>query len=130
MILGNSAGVLPRWLGCTGTFAKHPTGTWSPLQSPYSSYRAGYSGGFLASDLMVSITSAGPWARYLSTPDEKDLRVLQFRTTFDRMTHRDFVCLPYMTLEVAFVAQPDIWQEEHMRLWTSVCALINFGSIE
>ncbi|MED6126155.1 hypothetical protein PIB30_075596 [Stylosanthes scabra] len=35
-----------------------------------------------------------------------------------------------MTPEVAFVANPDIWRAEHMGLWTTVCPLIYFGSIE
>ncbi|MED6223568.1 hypothetical protein PIB30_075256 [Stylosanthes scabra] len=35
-----------------------------------------------------------------------------------------------MTPEVAFVANPDIWRAEHMGLWTAVCPLIYFGSIE
>ncbi|MED6201077.1 hypothetical protein PIB30_091429 [Stylosanthes scabra] len=48
----------------------------------------------------------------------------------DRMTHRDFVCRPYMTPEVTFVTNPDIWRAEHMELWTAVCPLIYFGSIE
>ncbi|MED6222210.1 hypothetical protein PIB30_062171 [Stylosanthes scabra] len=61
MILGNTAGVLPRWLGCTGTFAEHPTGTWSRSQGHYSSYRAGYSGSFLASNRMGSISPDGRW---------------------------------------------------------------------
>ncbi|MED6155914.1 hypothetical protein PIB30_009977 [Stylosanthes scabra] len=35
-----------------------------------------------------------------------------------------------MTPEVASLADPDIWRVEHMSLWTSVCAIIYFGSIE
>ncbi|MED6163375.1 hypothetical protein PIB30_079296 [Stylosanthes scabra] len=49
MILGSTAGVLPRWLSYTRTIAEHPTGTLSRSQGHYSSYRVGYSGGFLAS---------------------------------------------------------------------------------
>ncbi|MED6166800.1 hypothetical protein PIB30_112951, partial [Stylosanthes scabra] len=41
-----------------------------------------------------------------------------------------FVCRPYMTPEVAYVADRDIWREENRRLWTSVCTLIYFGTIE
>ncbi|MED6155812.1 hypothetical protein PIB30_008714 [Stylosanthes scabra] len=130
MTLGNTVGVLPLWRGCTGTFVVLQIGTWSTLQARYSSYRAGYSGGFLASDLMISINSAGPWARYLPTSDERDPRVLLYRTQLDLMTHRDFVCHPYMTPEVAFVADPSIWRAEHMSLWTSMCTLIYFGCIE
>ncbi|MED6209596.1 hypothetical protein PIB30_056255 [Stylosanthes scabra] len=73
---------------------------------------------------------ASRWARYLPTSDERDPRVFQYRTMLDRMTHRDFVCRPYMTPEVAFVANPDIWRAEHMGLWIAVCPLIYFGSIE
>ncbi|MED6169666.1 hypothetical protein PIB30_023382 [Stylosanthes scabra] len=61
MTLGNTVGVLPLWRGCRGTFAVLQTGTWSTLQARYSSYRAGYFGGFLASDLVISISSVGPW---------------------------------------------------------------------
>ncbi|MED6211753.1 hypothetical protein PIB30_076654 [Stylosanthes scabra] len=114
-----TARVPPRWLGCTGIFVEPQTEMWLPLQGHCSSYRAGYSGGFLASDLTGSITSVGPWARYLPTSDERDPRVFQYRTMLDRMTHRDFVCRPYMTPEVAFVANPDIWRAEHMGLWTA-----------
>ncbi|MED6152246.1 hypothetical protein PIB30_090078 [Stylosanthes scabra] len=70
------------------------------------------------------------WERYLPTSDEKDPRVLQYRTKIDRLTHRDFVCCPYMTPEVAYIADRDIWREENRRLWTSVCTLIYFGTIE
>ncbi|MED6113894.1 hypothetical protein PIB30_075065 [Stylosanthes scabra] len=101
----------------------------------YSSYRVGYSGGFRASDRMASIISDGRWLsggreRYLPTSDEKDPRVLQYRTRIDRLTHRDFVCRPYMTQEVAYIADRDIWREENRRLWASVCTLIYFGTIE
>ncbi|MED6166682.1 hypothetical protein PIB30_111715, partial [Stylosanthes scabra] len=41
-----------------------------------------------------------------------------------------FVCRPYTTPEVAYVADRDIWREENRRLWTSVCTLIYFGTIE
>ncbi|MED6179121.1 hypothetical protein PIB30_114199, partial [Stylosanthes scabra] len=70
------------------------------------------------------------WERYLPTSDEKDPRVLQYRTRIDRLTHRDFVCRLYMTPEVAYVADRDIWREENRRLWTSVCTLIYFDTIE
>ncbi|MED6120295.1 hypothetical protein PIB30_019618 [Stylosanthes scabra] len=134
MILGNTAGVLSRWLGCTGTFAEHPTGTWSPSHGRYNSYKAGYFGGFLASDRMGSINLDGRWLLgYLPTSDNKDPRVLQYRTRLDRLTYCDarlFVWRPYMTPEVPFVADRDIWWAENTRLWTSVCALIYFGSIE
>ncbi|MED6122227.1 hypothetical protein PIB30_037822 [Stylosanthes scabra] len=120
MTLGNTVGVLPLWRGCTGTFAVIQTGTWSTLQARNSSYRAGYFGGFLGSDLVISISSAGPWARFLPTSDEKDPRVLKYRAHLDQMTHRD----------VAFVADASIWRPEHMSLWTSMCTLIYFGCIE
>ncbi|MED6173891.1 hypothetical protein PIB30_063955 [Stylosanthes scabra] len=124
MILGSTAGVLPGWLGCTGTFSEHPTGTWSQSQGHYSSYRVGYSGGFLASDRMPSISSDGRWllgSEGTPVPD-------QARPAYaPRCT---FVCRPYMTPEVAFIADRDIWREENRRLWTSVCTLIYFGTIE
>ncbi|MED6150262.1 hypothetical protein PIB30_070752 [Stylosanthes scabra] len=97
MTLGNTVGVLPLWRGCTGTFVVLQTGSWSTLQAHYCSYRVGYSGGFLVSDLMISISSAGPknlgnlllWTRYLPISDERDPRVLLYRTQLDRMIHRD-----------------------------------------
>ncbi|MED6191997.1 hypothetical protein PIB30_006145 [Stylosanthes scabra] len=82
-----------------------------------------------ASEIQVR-RHAQAWARFLLTLDERDPRVLLYRTQLDRMTHRDFVCRPYMTPEVAFVADPSIWRAEHMSLWTSMYTLIYFGCIE
>ncbi|MED6150427.1 hypothetical protein PIB30_072158, partial [Stylosanthes scabra] len=109
-ILGNTAEVLVRLLGCIGICAEHPVGMWSPLQGRCSSFRVGYFGGFRLSDHMILTTSAGRW-------------LLGGRGICRRRTRRPlaysstrFVWRPYMTPEVAPPEDPRP-SADYLRWW-------------
>ncbi|MED6224752.1 hypothetical protein PIB30_087164 [Stylosanthes scabra] len=82
---------------------------------------AGYSGGFRASDSMALISSDGRWL-----PGGKGIcphrmrRIRGYSSTGPGLTG----------LHTTMYADRDIWREENRRLWTSVCTLIYFGTIE
>ncbi|MED6183590.1 hypothetical protein PIB30_039170 [Stylosanthes scabra] len=73
---------------------------------------------------------ASRWGRYLPTSDKKGPRVIQHRRQLDKITFREFVCLPYRVDVVGAVVRPSILHLDHRALWTSIVPLIYFKSIE
>ncbi|MED6152583.1 hypothetical protein PIB30_093427 [Stylosanthes scabra] len=53
------------------------------------------------------------WSRYLPTSDEMLPRVVAYRMQLDRLTHREFVWLPYRSDVVEAVVHLSIWHLDH-----------------
>ncbi|QHO10945.1 uncharacterized protein DS421_15g494050 [Arachis hypogaea] len=73
---------------------------------------------------------ASRWATYLPSSDGKERRIIQYRLTLDRLTHRDIMWEPYGSLDVLAVIHSEILTEEHSRLWRALTSLIYFAVIE
>ncbi|RYR39589.1 hypothetical protein Ahy_A09g045143 [Arachis hypogaea] len=70
------------------------------------------------------------WGRYMSSSDEKGLRVIATRHRLDILRVDDFIWMPYNALEIIQVVHLDILRPEHTHLWKLTTALIYFSSIE
>ncbi|MED6181980.1 hypothetical protein PIB30_024451 [Stylosanthes scabra] len=55
-----------------------------------------------------------------------DVRVPRITWALCQISSSFFVCHPYMTLEVAFLVDRDIWRAENMRFWTSLGSVQNY----
>ncbi|RYQ90157.1 hypothetical protein Ahy_B09g096408 isoform B [Arachis hypogaea] len=70
------------------------------------------------------------WSGYNPSGSEKGPRVQMWRLRIDRLQDREFIWMPYSSLDVLQVVHPEALEPRHMALWQSVTSLIYFAVIE
>ncbi|RYR68715.1 hypothetical protein Ahy_A03g015195 [Arachis hypogaea] len=73
---------------------------------------------------------ASRWSGYNPSGSEKGPRVEMWRLRIDRLQDREFIWMPYNTLNVLQVVHPEVLEPRNMALWQSVTSLIYFVVIE
>ncbi|QHN77348.1 uncharacterized protein DS421_19g651880 [Arachis hypogaea] len=73
---------------------------------------------------------ASRWSGYNPSGSEKGPRVQMWRLRIDRLQDREFIWMPYSSLDVLQVVHPEALEPRHMALWQSVTSLIYFAVIE